>query len=927
MANSSDSEKMTQVLETVKKHGGVFNDEWEDKFGDNKESEIQKETVEKDSKPKDAEELGRLLRDLDAKKQKALEKTEKITVDEIDKVSEVDLLLELFLDYSNLSDSKAEFLDKSRRAKQEIVEALKKKKESLEKEMSKNADIGPKKEDSKDKFEEALKNLEDKKQRALAEVKKVSAEEVDEFKDREVFTDVALFDEHVELPDSDQIRSVAAEIVKAKQEIVEALEKRKEEAAKEKVDEAQAGEKEEVVPQEREGSKEIKPKNFEEKSEFDEEIERLEQELETARSQYAMADYKSTNLLSRLKSLLPIETKPENLEEVKDSLKNYKEIQNKLLEIKLEKIKSPGLEEKTEKEELGNLMKFFYQEEGIKLFEARTNSRAEINKDKFSEKAFQVINSTINWYRKLNWKQKLALGVVVGGAGLALSSWVTAGSIVSGVVSGAAGLKRLLGSASAGIGAAGMLESWHRRKEEKLFKEKKKEIFQKLEEDWDLDKLREFFVEDIEKTDKKLKREKREALRRRGVGVAVGVTVFFSSKAISYFFQSDEPTVEAKDPGTGVVEGVTQHQTEGAGVPKSSGIETGDKGVGSVETVPPKAESMGGSSEPETLPQSTPEPSHEATTQAEPEPRAGAMPEPEFRPEISSVTIEEGSNFEKTIINKLVEDGMDKGEAGKLAHEMAEKFAQENGLEKGAYSLVHPGDEIEIMKTPNGSYEIVEFRAESGIKPSWLGEGQESLGGEADQAIETETQIAETQGWIDSQESSFKELTEISQKISEIERGTNLIESQSELQEQLTKIDEAIERASTDEWNIDKDDSNLEKLTEQKMRIEKNLENLSTLDSLKEKYNITRINLLGNISRYLFSDAEGVSSFKDLSNINAEDYLDKNPSSKLAKFVKGLQGVLKNNGINPNQINPESSENISVWLAKKVLPQISKTRL
>lgn len=622
-------------------------------------------------------------------------------------------------------------------------------------------------------------------------------------------------------------------------------------------------------------------------SEFDEEIERLKQELEGARKRYAKADYMSSSTLIKIKNKLPgLKTKPEEILEVGKALEEYKENFNKFLEKQLGKIRNIGKSE----EEVGEEMNAFLVMERAELSEAGTRAKWEALKIDFVKGGLEFFNKKVlggyeNW--KNFWKKK---GKVKGLVGMTGASFV--GGVATGGISGMV-LKVLSGVLAAKTYYNKQKSEYNLDLEEKT----REDIKEKLESSEGLENALKAYVNETEgrfKTDKKAERVMKRDAALAGVATT-GFNIFVGEVV--------------KETGLGEWTG-KQWQDFWEWLKGDASIsEENVEAVAGLESESKVSESSG------------------ARAQTIPPTEAGLEP----KVEVSSVSIEKGSSFEGAIINKLVEDGMDKAEAGKVAHRMALQFAEENNLEKGAYSLVHPGDEIDLEKNPDGSYKVSQFRAESGINPGWLEEGKTSIGEGASQAsaetMEAGAQMAETQNWINSYENEFGEMANLSERISELERSTNLIETQAELEEKLAKIDETIEKASTDEWNLDKDGTELDRLTAQKMRIESTLDRLREIDTLKEKYNLTRINLLSNISRYLFSDAQEVSSFKDLSNINAKDYLTESPNSKMSKFFKGLQGILKNSDVNPESIKPKANESISVWLAKTILPQISKSRL
>lgn len=88
-----------------------------------------------------------------------------------------------------------------------------------------------------------------------------------------------------------------------------------------------------------------------------------------------------------------------------------------------------------------------------------------------------------------------------------------------------------------------------------------------------------------------------------------------------------------------------------------------------------------------------------------------------------ALTIERGSSIVDTIQQFLERQGVSPDQATDNAWAMADEFARERGFAQGAYSLVFPGDEIQIIPYPDrpGEYKMVNFLSkERSPQPGWL---------------------------------------------------------------------------------------------------------------------------------------------------------------------------------------------------------------
>lgn len=240
-------------------------------------------------------------------------------------------------------------------------------------------------------------------------------------------------------------------------------------------------------------------------------IEKLEKEVEDKRDKYAAAEYKATSVFSKVSKALPfLKTKLGDIPEVRGIYTDYRISLNMLLDHKLKNLKAAGLSGETLKNEMGNLVNYFKVEEKRKLFETHTNSRAKYVEEKFGDKPGKIMELSsrfINWHRKqAGWKKSMS-GIGFGMIGLGF-------------------VGRTAGALSAGVGVKEFMEGRYRKGEAKEEIEEKERILKEMETDeQNFEKLFNFLEKDINASDKKLKKEKREALKRTLAGAGVGFII------------------------------------------------------------------------------------------------------------------------------------------------------------------------------------------------------------------------------------------------------------------------------------------------------------------------------------------------------------------------------------------------------------------
>ena len=257
----------------------------------------------------------------------------------------------------------------------------------------------------------------------------------------------------------------------------------------------------------------------------DKEMEELQVAVEQARKNYALEDYKVTNILAKIRKVLGgnLHSTSGNLQETHSVYNQYKIALTELLDYQIEKLKEKNLPPEKLSEELEKLTKYFNQDEKLNLFDAHTEARVEILEKKFGKAPGKIAEQSskfINWYRKLNWKKKIALSAtaMLSGAGLLIIG------------------QRMLGGVAVGVGTTAGLEGRYRRKEDKKSQKEQINIKEKLKVISDPEEKYAAFMESMQNEmdgyQKSLKTEKTKARNRKLIGATAAI--FIGSGAASH---------------------------------------------------------------------------------------------------------------------------------------------------------------------------------------------------------------------------------------------------------------------------------------------------------------------------------------------------------------------------------------------------------
>jgi hypothetical protein len=441
-------------------------------------------------------------------------------------------------------------------------------------------------------------------------------------------------------------------------------------------------------------------------------LEKMKQEVEEARINFARKDYEVTTAMDRLRGFFGknLTTDSRKIPDTEEVYKQYKNKTDALLEFQLENIKNrlEGANNEIEKmeidKEIKDLILHFHKDEKINLFEARTNARAEAKKDKLGERFFQESAKVINWWRKLPIKYKIMIsaGIFVGGGGLAVpavmagfstaSLGVLGTSIFAKSAAGTAflGAYRAFSGIATGTGIGLGLETRYRRKENKKSEEFAEKLMDESEISTDkfqniMDKLKGIDYRDS------LKIEQDKSLKRLAIGAAAAGII--GSGALSWGMKKFFGWIGL---GTGTGSGMKPHDIDTKKTAEWLGkdMNESDKYINDLHN--PATTGIPGT--PKNILEIN---NGEGADLASPNPPPPGADEvmgtnvPEE--DIKNLLVEKGSSLEKTLINHFRGMGISAEEAGKKAHLMAREYVgslNDPNIHEG--NLIHPGAEIKL---------------------------------------------------------------------------------------------------------------------------------------------------------------------------------------------------------------------------------------
>lgn len=148
--------------------------------------------------------------------------------------------------------------------------------------------------------------------------------------------------------------------------------------------------------------------------------------LVDARKAYAEAEYRNVGVWQRLTEKLGVRKKESD--SVAERGK-YNQVLQKLITLRIEKLKNQGLSPEDLKKAMAEELQFFGMESKVKLYEAWT--QATMKRESFPAKAVGLCEDLGNKYNKLPLWQKLGLGALAIGASVATGGGAAAMGLVA----------------------------------------------------------------------------------------------------------------------------------------------------------------------------------------------------------------------------------------------------------------------------------------------------------------------------------------------------------------------------------------------------------------------------------------------------------------------------------------------------------------
>lgn len=471
-----------------------------------------------------------------------------------------------------------------------------------------------------------------------------------------------------------------------------------------------------------------------------EKIEEIRALVREKRRSYAREDYANTNHFKRLKSILGLGDKqnPFNSKET-FAYQKYQEALNELRNLEIQSLKDDYSnidslpENKKEtilaemKQRMGELATFFGLDEKIELAGARTDARTEAwvetKAGKFADVALKKSAEMINWYRKLDPKIKIAIsGTLLAAGGVAA---ITGAVGIASTVASAKMIQRCIGGTVTGAGIAGGLEARSRKKAKNKIEDDKNEIIGKEEWTEKFNALNDYCDKEIKTFHESLQKEKNGATKRKLLGAGVGVFVGSGAAAdcLRYGFSwvgHTETFGKVKDVATGFWKNSGASGIVRAGI---ESVKTHNPFSSPVVEIPDSESTANTSSitenmKPvEVISEVNLDPNESLLVEAEksfadlnspktveveaPDAKIVDVPNPEVNANIIEVEIPKGGSMEKVMIQQLQEQGISKKEAGKFAHRMALKYAEEHNISFAELNHVEVGDVLKLEINPN----------------------------------------------------------------------------------------------------------------------------------------------------------------------------------------------------------------------------------
>lgn len=288
------------------------------------------------------------------------------------------------------------------------------------------------------------------------------------------------------------------------------------------------GEKKEFYPLEAVKTKD----NAEAEKARKEEIEKCRQEVSEMRKEYLKVDYEKNTALSRVRKFfgnIGKDKQEKGLEQDQEVAEFRAYYDNKLLELQ-QKIVEDAKERGASDKELADIYIEFRTEQKITLADEHDNVKIEQQEGSIKGVIGEKLVQVSKWYQKLPFKTKIAVSVAfmgVGG-GLALAG-IGAGTAAASVFAGAVTARRLFSGMTAGVGTSLGLEAWGQKKDKKSVEKEKEEFLKKMEgldekEKYELltGNIKDIAIKDEENS---INRIKNQDIKQLAAGAAVGTFI------------------------------------------------------------------------------------------------------------------------------------------------------------------------------------------------------------------------------------------------------------------------------------------------------------------------------------------------------------------------------------------------------------------
>ncbi|MFZ2188323.1 MAG: hypothetical protein WAV73_02045 [Candidatus Moraniibacteriota bacterium] len=443
-------------------------------------------------------------------------------------------------------------------------------------------------------------------------------------------------------------------------------------------------------------------------------LEELRILVEEKRKGYAAEDYRTTNIFTKLKSVLGMKT--ENLPTgAKDSFayQQYQGALNELRNLQIQAMRDkyanmdslPPAEKAaamTEmKKEMGDMATYFGFTEKLDLAGARTDARtaswSETKMGRFGEKALKIGAELINKYRTLDPRIKTGIAVALFAAG-GYAAFTGSAVAVAGVT-GVNLVRRWLGGAVLGTSVTAGLEARSRNKVNKKAGKDKNEMMGNVERSLQehIQALNEYCGKEMKTYHDGLQKEKSQARNRKLIGAGVAVAV--GSGAAGWLIGKGFGLM--KDGATSLWEHVNVGGADESGglafASEPAPVEVGTNPIDHADSAH-EATHAGASDGDRFNPKM--EATHAGASDGD---RFSSVEAPVSAQGASEYVAAKGDSVERIMINQKIAEGMSPHDAETLAHQIASNPDNEETLKE--LGKIKPGQKV-IVDWEKGTVKV-----------------------------------------------------------------------------------------------------------------------------------------------------------------------------------------------------------------------------